>query len=266
MLAGCATSSSTRQDQVLSTGDGVEVTVRQADDATRAAWEYVSTSTGGDNVSVSRWAGSVEHLLPNRHLYAEDGTYEPVTDTVVLGTVQEVRPDAAYRERATADGEARQVVAFGSEQADYRTWLVTLELEEVLAGESPHELLPDSGAGQVTIRLTTNGGPVDEHLFTSGIQSLGRSVWFLRVRRSWSDAFDTGWFGRAVATVDEHGSLTFPLVQPGDGGPGLAAGGGHGAAGSGDDVVTTVDDVRRLGAEPVVQIGGARPLPERPPS
>ena len=87
------------------------------------------------------------------------------------------------------------------------------------------------------VRFVTSGGPVDVERFRSEISSLDGSVWFLKMRQNWPDAFDVAWMGRAIAVVDEAGNLDFPLIT------------GEGSAKS-DRLVLSLAELQDLAAKP----------------
>ena len=72
------------------------------------------------------------------------------------------------------------------------------------------------------IRLNSypQAGLFDADRFERGLESLGRSVWFLSRRPNWPDAFDVAWYGRAVGVVEADGAVnTHQIVAKFSAGP-----------------------------------------------
>jgi hypothetical protein len=151
----------------------------------------------------------VEELLPNRLIGASDGRFESVSRAVVIGEPTAVRPGVADDWSAMdGDDESSARVEFSDPEAEARTWLVTVAVEEVLGGEDP---VDDGSPGEMTVRLTAWGDLAESEAFATQVEALGRSVWFL------GGGDDEGvrwvpWDGGAVAAVGEDGSLSFPLL------------------------------------------------------
>ena len=154
-------------------------------------------------------------LLPNRLVPGPDGKSYPYVRVVVVAAVADVEPERATvwpTVDVNGDGPPEEV-AFTSPAAESRTWLLRLKVTETLAGGSPQRHLASAvDGGTVLVRFVTGGGPVDVERFRSEMSSLDGSVWFLKMRQNWPDAFDVAWMGWAIAVVDEAGNLDFPLV------------------------------------------------------
>lgn len=179
-------------------------------------------------------------LLPNRLVPGPDGKGYPYVRVVVVADVADVEPERATvwpTVDVNGDGEPEEV-AFTSPTAESRTWLMRLKVTETLAGEGPQRHLASAvDRGTVLVRFVTGGGPVDVERFRSEMSSLDGSVWFLKTRQNWPDAFDVAWMGRAIAVVDEAGSLDFPLIA------------GEGSAKS-DSLVLSLAELEDLAAKP----------------
>lgn len=217
-------------------------------DADAAA--YAGSAMGGGNASVLRAATTVEELFPNREIGAIDGTYAPVTETVVLGTVTNVEPEAAYvwstasDDDQSVDFEGPETVSFEDPRAEHRTWLVSVAIEETVSGAPPGELIDGGDTGMLLIRLNSypQAGLFDADRFERGLESLGRSVWFLSRRPNWPDAFDVAWFGRAVGVVEADGAVVFPMATAQDVPAEVLEAG------------VDLEELRRIGSEPTVRI------------
>lgn len=159
--------------------------------------------------SVVRSARSVEELLPNRLIEGVDGSFASISDSVVIGVPIEVEPGVASDWSAmVGDDESSAEVAFSDPQAETRTWLVTLAVEEVLGGADP---VDGASSGEVTVSLPTWGGLPESEAFAAGLGALGRGVWFLRAGAT-HGLLRVPWDGGAVAVVDDGAALSFPLL------------------------------------------------------
>lgn len=161
-------------------------------------------------------AMSVAELLPNAFLEVQPDEYRSFTDTVVIGTPVEVIPDRAVVWEMTADGDIERQVDFEGTQSAMRFWTVRIEIDEVLAGGAPSEVLPGAADDVIEVPVASAGGRADLNQFQQGLLGFGRSVWFLRAAQrsegASQDEFRVGWNGGGIAIVAEDGSLTFPTV------------------------------------------------------
>ncbi|MEO6627730.1 MAG: hypothetical protein ABIP03_04100 [Aquihabitans sp.] len=206
------------------------------DDATG----YVGRVTGSPQASSVGVASAVVDLMPNRLFHIVDDNYSSNSDTVVVGMPTLIEPGVARVWSGSKDDKPVKEVAFDDPAAETRTWLVTIKVEEVIAGQSPAELIPSSSEGELRVKLVSGGGAIDVNAYVDGIKNLERSVWFLKVRRDWNDSFAVAWRGRAVAKADEAGRLSYPFI------------------GSGESSITegakTVEDLRELGRKPASRV------------
>jgi len=186
----------------------------------RKATPYVASHTKallGDLTTIGV-ARSVVELLPNHLFEVLDHNFVANAQSVVVGTPVDVQPDEALRWPAqdANDQAAGEAVPFGETSAMSRTWLVTLSVDRTVAGPAPAELLRTADSnGLVSVRITSDGGPIDVDKYRAGLLGMGRSVWFLSAYADApTDAFGVAWFGGAIARLDDRGLLRFDLLPP----------------------------------------------------
>jgi len=148
----------------------------------RRATSYVAAHTKADLNAVSTIgvARTVVELLPNHLFEILDGNYAANTQSVLVGTPTAIQPEQAlwWPDRDVNDGGDPKSVPFGEPAAMSRTWLVTLSVDRSIAGPSPVELLPAASTDElVTVRIQSDGGPIDVDRYRQGLLGLGRSVW-----------------------------------------------------------------------------------------
>lgn len=229
MVSGCGNAG---QDEGGSTGGPV-------DESCSLSIPIVSDPAGS---SVVRLARSVEELLPNRLIEGADGRFASLTDSVVVGVPTDVRPGVASDwSKMVGDDESSAEVAFSDPQAETRTWLVSLAVEEVLGGTDP---VDRGSSGEVTVSLPTWGVLSQSEAFAARVEALGRGVWFLSTGAA-DGRLRVPWDGGAVAEVGDGGALSFPLLPEASG------------AGSWSESYT-LDCLRTLSAQPDRQVPRTR--------
>jgi hypothetical protein len=171
--------------------------------------------TRSDTESTVAIADTIPDLLPN-HTMELFGNWVPNTHSVVVAVPTDIQPDKASAWDIVKGEDVERKVAFDDPNAMARTWLVTIEIKDLVAGTEPGQALPEASEDQsATVRLTGAGGKLDATAFRSGIMALGESVWFLSAfEDDPQDAFRVAWNGGAIGSITDDGSLAFVLLTP----------------------------------------------------
>jgi len=216
--------------------------------ATAEKAPYVAERTlgGSDLGATIGVARDIPELLPNRRFVLPGGNAVANSQSVVVGRPVDVEPETATVWEADLETEANpdgaRTVEFDDASAQGRTWLVTVAVDETIAGLEPSEALRGAADDSVTVRFRSAGGAVDIDGFRSSLLGIGRSVWFLTAYADApTDAFGVAWNGGAVATIDQEGALAFPFLAPSRR---LEI----------EEESFTVERLRQLGTEPDVRI------------
>lgn len=213
-LPGCARESDrsmVRSDRAIAQSD------RVAPDPRAIPYVAARSATFGENVFTIGVAQTIPELLPNRLIDAWGGVPVVNSQTVIVGTPTDVRPEHAsvwgVGDDEHPDGETK--VGFDDPKSMSRTWLVEVTVDDLIAGQPPSKALAGAEDNGITLRFKSTGGPIDVDTFRAGVLGFGRSVWFLTAYpEEPKDAFGLAWNGGAVATIGADGSLSFPMMTP----------------------------------------------------
>jgi hypothetical protein len=154
---------------------------------------------------------SLADALPNVRHQRPGAPAEPVSESVVLARVADVKNgEGRYRKDVANPAEPEQIVKFDDRRAQYRTLIVTLAIDDVVAGASPGETatLQWLIAGP---NLPEGSAPAPENPdeVAAGLRQLGRSLWLIR-----EDGFLADYGYRYVARVDDQDRVDFLFYEP----------------------------------------------------
>ena len=210
VLVGAALFAIPRGDRGL-VADGPQTVDGPAIDPS-AAREYVleRLRLTAHGVQISR---AVDHrtlvdLLPNVEYQLADGRLVHLTDLVVLGRVIGVEPVAGFvseDDEGLPDGAE---VPFDDPDALWRTVHLTVEVEQSIGTDG---VAPDVA----TVELPFHDLPEELPRWRSGLQSLGRAVFFLARTTSDHDLPRHRLIevNDLLATVDDEGRLDLPVLS-----------------------------------------------------
>ena len=187
-----------------------------------AAADAVQVLRAGSPVAASymRFWSTLPGALPNvTYEYDSAGRQvrEQVTDSVVVGRVVRTEPARGMLggPLSTGDDARTQVVDFDDPRADSRVLLVTIEVEETLAGGPGDELVLD------WTLLGPSGRGQDARVVGQALQDLGTVVVLSKASPARPE-FVPGRaplpFGYGLGRVAADGTLDFPLIAPQEGG------------------------------------------------